>query len=187
MLASTTSMESMEKSQFNSSIEDTQSFDIYEAHNPNNVIQLKHSTFNKKTSSPEYSVPQNNYDLSYKNEGFRENSGNMTPSFNTLEELPIIHHPNGQPLDIMSPHNETQYYSSDTLPLRGINKDEGIFKNDLENENKYGHYGGQENGGQPKLSFLMELRSKMPEQPQVSTSTFGQRHVPGGFKFNLFY
>lgn len=73
MLASTMSMESMEKSQFNSSLEDTQSFDIYEAHNPNNIIQLKHRTFNKKPASPEYSVPQNvgnrPYNLAFRNEG----------------------------------------------------------------------------------------------------------------------
>lgn len=186
MLASTTSMESMEKSQFNSSVEDNQSFDIYEAHNPNNVIQLKHSTFNKKPASPEYSVPQNrDFDLAYKNEGYRENSS-VTPSMNTLatEELPIIHHPGGlQQLDIMSPQNETQYFNADTLPLRGVDKsDDPIFlKRELERDGKiYGPYGAPDHGGQPKLSFLMELRSKMPEPPpQVSTSTFGQRNVPG--------
>ncbi|KAG6445644.1 protein bark beetle isoform X2 [Manduca sexta] len=184
MLASTTSMESMEKSQFNSSIEDNQSFDIYEAHNPNN-IQLKQSTFSKKPASPEYSVPQTMrpFNLAYRNEGYKDASGQTSgaPSINTMtEETPILHH-----AGIRSPEEDTlpndgQYYTSDTLPLRDLNKssDTLALKNDLEKD-KYGPYGAPQYGGQPKLSFLMELRSKMPEQPQpgaVPTTTFGQRN-----------
>ncbi|OWR46233.1 Neurotrypsin [Danaus plexippus plexippus] len=186
MLASTTSMESMEKSQFNSSLEDTQSFDIYEAHNPNNVIQLKHSTFNRKPASPEYSVPQNRpYSLAYKNEGYKENSASGAPSMNTVatEELPIIHHPGGLTSpedDTLSPTSPSQYFNSDTLPLTGDKSDDPIFmKRELEREGKiYGPYGARDHGGQPKLSFLMELRSKLPEQPQagaVPATTFGHR------------
>ncbi|KAJ2949950.1 hypothetical protein O0L34_g11275 [Tuta absoluta] len=188
MLASTTSMESMEKSQFNSSMEDNQSFDIYEAHNPNaNVMPLKHSTFMKKPVTPEYSVPQNNninkpFNLAYRNEGYRDNSGPVSgaPSMNTVttEELPIIHHPGGLPPqddDTLSPTSD-QYYNSDTLPLR--EKDNMELKRELEREGKIYGYGAPAFGGQPKLSFLMELRSKMPEQPQpgaMPTTTFGQR------------
>ncbi|CAG9578183.1 unnamed protein product [Danaus chrysippus] len=184
MLASTTSMESMEKSQFNSSLEDTQSFDIYEAHNPNNIIQLKHSTFNRKPASPEYSVPQNRpYNLAYKNEGYKENSASLAPSMNTVatEELPIIHHPGGitsHDDDTLSPTSPSQYFNSDTLPLTGDNSDDPIFmKRELEKEGKiYGPYGARDHGGQPKLSFLMELRSKLPEQPQaIPATTFGHR------------
>lgn len=186
MLASTTSMESMEKSQFNSSLEDTQSFDIYEAHNPNNVIQLKHSTFNRKPASPEYSVPQNRpYSLAYKNEGYKENSASEAPSMNTVatEELPIIHHPGGLTSpedDTLSPTSPSQYFNSDTLPLTGDKSEDPIFmKRELEREGKiYGPYGARDHGGQPKLSFLMELRSKLPEQPQagaVPATTFGHR------------
>lgn len=123
------------KSQFNSSMEDNQSFDIYEAHNPNpNIIQLKHSSFMKKPASPEYSVPQNNnrpYNLAYKNEGFKDNSNanSGAPSMNTVttEEIPIIHHPGGlhSPLDddTLSPTSDSQYFTSDTLPLRGHRAD----------------------------------------------------------------
>ncbi|XP_061730021.1 protein bark beetle isoform X1 [Cydia pomonella] len=189
MLASTTSIESMEKSQFNSSMEDTQSYDIYEAHNPNpNIMQLKHSTFIKKPASPEYSVPQNNnrpYNLAYKNEGYRDNSNATSgaPSMNTVttEEIPIIHHPGGlqspQDDDTLSPMSDSQYFTSDTLPLRG-KTDTLDLKNGLEREAKYSPYGAPNFGTQPKLSFLMELRSKMPEQPQpgaMPTTTFGQR------------
>lgn len=192
MLASTTSMESMEKSQFNSSIEDNQSFDIYEAHNPNNVIQLKHSTFNK--NSPEYSVPQNTkgYNLGYKNEGYKENAASEAPSIS--EELPIIHHPGGLTSpddDTLSPGSD-QYFTSDTLPLRRLDEDQLVLKRELEKEGKiYGPYGTPNYGAQPKLSFLMELRSKMPEQPQpgaVPTTTFGQRGStpPGRWIHNCF-
>lgn len=194
-------MESMEKSQFNSSVEDTQSFDIYEAHNPNaNVIQLKHSTFMKKPSPPEYSVPSQNsnraYNLSnlaYRNEGYRDNSGpaSSIPSVNTAtEEIPIIHHPGGvqspQDDDTLSPTSDLQYFTSDTLPLRGFDRSDDTLalKRDLEKEAKnYSPYGAPHHGGQPKLSFLMELRSKMPEQPQpgsVPTTTFGQRRNIAG-------
>ncbi|KAI8422542.1 hypothetical protein MSG28_006346 [Choristoneura fumiferana] len=191
MLASTASIESMEKSQFNSSMEDNQSFDIYEAHNPNpNIIQLKHSSFMKKPASPEYSVPQNNnrpYNLAYKNEGFKDNSNanSGAPSMNTVttEEIPIIHHPGGlqSPLDddTLSPTSDSQYFTSDTLPLRGNRADTLDLKNELENEGKnYSPYGAPNFGTQTKLQFLMELKSKMPEQPQpgaMPTSTFGQR------------
>lgn len=195
MLASATSMESMEKSQFNSSIDDTQSFDIYEAHNPNmNIIPLKHSTFIKKPASPEYSVPQNNnkLNLAFKNEGYREMSsgpGSEAPSISTVmtEEIPIIHHPGGvrspQDDDTLSPNSDSQYFNSDTLPLRNLDRsDEALaFKKELENEGKV--YGSSNYGGQPKLSFLMELRSRMPEQPQVGavpTTTFGQRNNIAG-------
>ncbi|XP_038215102.1 protein bark beetle isoform X2 [Zerene cesonia] len=195
MLASTTSMESMEKSQFNSSLEDTQSFDIYEAHNPNNIIQLKHSTFNKKPASPEYSVPQNvninrPYNLAYRNEGYRDNSGAASgaPSMNTVttEELPIIHHPGGlSPDDTVSPQSERDhYYTSDTLPLRDKTDDPLAMKRELERDGKIYGYGAPNYETQPKLSFLMELRSRIPDEaPQHSTTTFGQRPDPEADKY----
>lgn len=194
MLASTTSMESMEKSQFNSSIEDNQSFDIYEAHNPNNMIQLKHTTFAKKPATPEYSVPQNNnapFNLAYKNEGYKDNSGQTSgaQSINTVmtEEIPIIHHPGGlmspKDDDMLSPTDDNQYYMSDTLPLRDFKETGGDGK-------VYGPYGAPNYGGQPKLSFLMELRSKMPDQPQTGATpatTFGQRtNMPGNLFLHTF-
>lgn len=203
MLASTTSMESMEKSQFNSSLDDNQSFDIYEAHNPNtNVMPLTHTTFVKKPITPEYSVPQNNArqygNLAFRNEGYRDNSGTASgaPSINTVatEEIPILHQHEGiRPPDeyTLSPHNDSQYYTSDTLPLRD-NSDDGDLKRQLERAGKiYGPYGAPAGayGAQPKLSFLMELRSKMPEQPQAGaapTTTFGQRNnVAGNLQSDL--
>ncbi|XP_047509687.1 protein bark beetle isoform X2 [Pieris napi] len=202
MLASTTSMESMEKSQFNSSLEDTQSFDIYEAHNPNNIIQLKHSSFNKKPASPEYSVPQNvnrPFNLAFRNEGrqhtrkpidvedihgrgYRDNSGATSgaPSMNTVatEELPIIHHPGGLTDDVVQ-SDTSPYFTSDTLPLRESNDDPIAMKRELEREGKIYGYGAPSYDPQQKLSFLMELRSRMPEEPAPhSTTTFSQRRAP---------
>lgn len=198
MLASTTSMESMEKSQFNSSLDDNQSFDIYEAHNPNpNVMPLTHTTFVKKPITPEYSVPQQNnnrpYNLAFRNEGYRDNSGTASgaPSINTVatEEMPILHHPEGlrSPPDeyTISPRSDSQYFTSDTLPLRDNSEDGDTLKRQLERQGKiYGAYGAPAGSyGAPKLSFLMELRSKMPDQPQagaVPATTFGQRNNVAG-------
>ncbi|XP_041988464.1 protein bark beetle isoform X2 [Aricia agestis] len=153
MLASTMSMESMEKSQFNSSVEDNQSFDIYEAHNPN----FKHSTFQKPS---EYSVP-----MAYRNEGYRENPASKTPdgmnhsgmnghsaapSVTTVatEELPIIHHPGG-----LADDSPNDYFSSDTLPLHEKPQT-------------------QKQSDPPQLSFLLELKSRLPDPP--THSTFGR-------------
>lgn len=190
-------MESMEKSQFNSSLDDNQSYDIYEAHNPNtNVMPLTHSTFVKKPTTPEYSIPQpsNNRpynNLGFRNEGYKDNSGTTSgaPSINTVatEEIPILHHPGGlrSPPDeyVLSPHNDNnQYFTSDTLPLRD---NDDTLKRDRK---MYGPYGAPANsyGAQPKLSFLMELRSKMPEQPQpgaIPATTFGQRNNNSGMVY----
>ncbi|XP_014255547.1 protein bark beetle [Cimex lectularius] len=51
------SVDSIEKSQFNSSNEDTQSYDIYEAHNPTTTEAINPG-----------------FDLSFRNQGFRDNS-----------------------------------------------------------------------------------------------------------------
>lgn len=189
-------MESMEKSQFNSSVEDNQSFDIYEAHNPNpNIMPLKHSSFMKKPASPEYSVPQNTNNLAFRNEGYRDNSGpgSEAPSINTAmtEEIPILHHPGGirspQEDDTLSPTSD-QYFNSDTLPLRNLDYSDDNLRRQMEK----GPYGTPNYSSQPKLSFLTELRSKMPEQPQpgaMPTTTFGQRNnIAGRFagKLNKF-
>lgn len=54
------SLDSMDKSQYNSSIDETQSYDIYEAHNPNVPSRWGH--------------PDPSFDLTYHNKGFRDNS-----------------------------------------------------------------------------------------------------------------
>ncbi|XP_034245120.1 protein bark beetle isoform X3 [Thrips palmi] len=80
------SLDSMDKSQFNSSVEDTQSFDIYETHNPQaaamSSIPLLQTTdarggYAYQTPSdfrPTGEVVNPAFDLSFRNEGFRDNS-----------------------------------------------------------------------------------------------------------------
>ncbi|XP_071445359.1 protein bark beetle [Hetaerina americana] len=72
------SIDSMDKSQFNSSIEDNQSYDIYEAHNPN-ALPYGYSQFDRPVSGvpPTPSTTTSigpSFDLAYRNEGFRDNS-----------------------------------------------------------------------------------------------------------------
>lgn len=66
------SIDSIEKSQLNSSMEDNQSYDVYEAHNP----RYSPSTSDLKGQQSKYGHPSNNsvYDLAYRNEGFRNHS-----------------------------------------------------------------------------------------------------------------
>lgn len=69
------SIDSMDKSQLNSSMEDNQSYDVYEAHNPR--YSPSTSEF-KSTVQTSYSTAQSTenpvFDLTYRNEGFRNHS-----------------------------------------------------------------------------------------------------------------
>lgn len=66
------SLDSMDKSQFNSSVEDNQSYDIYEAHNPNAASARN---FNYAAAFPGGNEAVNpSFDLAYRNDGFRDNS-----------------------------------------------------------------------------------------------------------------
>lgn len=202
-------MDSVEKNQFNSSIEDNQSYDVYEAHNPNPVsaAPMQHSTFKKE--SPKYSLPITNsiplFDVSFKNDGFKDSTlPSHNPSMNTLltEETPIIHHREGdfsqdttfRDDETMTPHSDLHYYNSDTLPLRGnIGKSDDtlVIKQEIEDDNKfYNQYGTPMYGEQPKLSFLKELKHRIPEPPsatQTQPTSFGQRKNIAGIYFNLNY
>ncbi|XP_018046380.1 PREDICTED: protein bark beetle [Atta colombica] len=68
------SLDSMDKSQLNSSIEDNQSYDVYEAHNP----RYSPSTNDFKNTVQKYGAAQSVdnpvFDLAYRNEGFRNHS-----------------------------------------------------------------------------------------------------------------
>lgn len=146
------------------------------------------------------------FDLSFKNEGFRDVSTlpSHNPSINTLltEETPIIHHREGASTsnnnhysedERLTPHSDFQYYNSDTLPLRGhMGKSDDTLdlKKEVEHDNKYGQYGAPMFGEQPKLSFLKELKHRIPEPPaNVSTpqSSFGQRKNIAGKYCNITY
>lgn len=204
-------MDSVEKSQFNSSLDDNQSYDVYEAHNPNPMTAkpIQHSSF--KRESPKYSLPITNsnpmFNLSFRNDGFKDTTlPSQNPSMNTLltEETPIIHHREGdfsqdttfRDEDTMTPHSDLQYYNSDTLPLRsniGKSDDTLDIKQEIDDDNKYmynNHYGTPMYGEQPKLSFLKELKHRMPEappKPQVQPTSFGQRKNIAGKIVLLFF
>jgi len=68
------SLDSMDKSQLNSSIEDNQSYDVYEAHNP----RYSPSTSDFKNTSQKYDAAQSVdnpvFNLAYRNEDFRNHS-----------------------------------------------------------------------------------------------------------------
>lgn len=106
------SFDSMDKSQFNSSVEDNHSYDIYEAHNPNAAAR----NFNGYSSAiPTKSTSEAlnpSFDLAYKNEGFKD-----TSTFSSS-------HDNWQPSTNVSEYNYddqtagTDYvHNSSTLPL----------------------------------------------------------------------
>lgn len=73
------SLDSMDKSQFNSSVEDTQSFDIYETHNPQAAGMTTDARGGYAYTTPSDFRPTGEivnpaFDLSFRNEGFRDNS-----------------------------------------------------------------------------------------------------------------
>ncbi|XP_017774038.1 PREDICTED: protein bark beetle isoform X2 [Nicrophorus vespilloides] len=137
-MVSNGSIDSMEKSTYNSSIEDTQSYDMYEPQNPN-----PNSSFSCNTTieyhKPQYAQP--NFNLAYKNEGFKDNSTFASNSraasvqeTTISDDTPIVHSESAETY----PAND--YYHTDTLPLN------------RPNENNY------------TPNFLDELKSKMPVQ-----------------------
>ncbi|XP_070163334.1 protein bark beetle [Polyergus mexicanus] len=119
------SLDSMDKSQLNSSIEDNQSYDVYEAHNP----RYSPSTSDFKNTVHKYSAAQTVdnpvFDLAYRNEGFRNHStftaGNAAAA--ATSNWPL--QPNVQSTltdespTIVDPNNESSSYlnNTSTLPL----------------------------------------------------------------------
>jgi hypothetical protein len=136
------SFDSMDKSQFNSSVEDNQSYDIYEAHNPNATVQNFNgytSTFPAKSSSAALNP---SFDLAYRNEGFRD-----TSTFSSS-------HDNWQPSTNASEYNdEDNIHNSSTLPL-----DTSLAMTDFTFDVKQGSdYSGQA-GHQPQGTVYAEPR-----------------------------
>ncbi|XP_012253572.2 protein bark beetle isoform X3 [Athalia rosae] len=118
------SIDSMDKSQLNSSMEDNQSYDVYEAHNPRyspgarTGVDFKGSSLKKYNQTGRPIDP--GFDLSYRNEGFRNHStfaarddnngwpseGNVGAATGTPAESPT------------EPMNELSYLNNtSTLPL----------------------------------------------------------------------
>lgn len=110
------SIDSMDKSQLNSSIEDNQSYDVYEAHNP----RYSPSTSDFKATNQKYQVPHADnpvFDLAYRNEGFRNHS---TFTSRNNSNWPSIANSEVAPDDTPTdPIDESGYLNTNasTLPL----------------------------------------------------------------------
>ncbi|XP_011334038.1 protein bark beetle isoform X2 [Ooceraea biroi] len=114
------SLDSMDKSQLNSSIEDNQSYDVYEAHNPR--YSPSTSDFkNAQKYSTGQSVDNPVFDLAYRNEGFRNHSTFAARNAATASDWPS--QPNVQAASInespRTDRNESSSYlnNASTLPL----------------------------------------------------------------------
>lgn len=105
------SLDSMDKSQLNSSIEDNQSYDVYEAHNP------RYSPSTSDFKSAAQSVDNPVFDLAYRNEGFRNHS--TFTSRNTSEwpsQANVQTTSEGSPM--VNRNDESSYLNNaSTLPL----------------------------------------------------------------------
>lgn len=121
------SIDSMDKSQLNSSMEDNQSYDVYEAHNPRyspgtsttTTAEFKGNTNNIQKYNPTARPGNSGFDLSYRNEGFRNHStfaardDNGWPSTGNMEAVTTT--PDHSPSE---PMNELSYLNNtSTLPL----------------------------------------------------------------------
>ncbi|KAJ8919535.1 hypothetical protein NQ315_002156 [Exocentrus adspersus] len=158
------SIDSMEKSTYSSSIEDNQSYDVYEAHNPNPSSFSYHPTIEYHKSPArienQYAKPTN-FDLAYKNEGFRDTSTFATNSRadsvqdGSSDETPMV-----QSEGVSYPPSE--YYNDDTLPLHGGKSDSTLdLKRAIEEMNKAYE--------KPKDNFLQELKGRLPQMEKPPT------------------
>lgn len=115
-------------------------------HSPTNSdssTAKKSSTYDQKvTNTPSYDPYGQNFELSYRNEGFRDNSlfntRNNSFGTNINDDTPIVHHTD------MDDSVSDYYGKSSTLPLNQRNND--------------------------NLSFLSELKNQLPEYEQLNSA-----------------
>ncbi|KAJ8986059.1 hypothetical protein NQ317_003352 [Molorchus minor] len=163
------SIDSMEKSTYSSSVEDTQSYDVYEAHNPNPTF-VPTIEYHKSPGrfDAQYAKPAT-YDLAYKNEGFRDNSTFATNSNyqsraesvqdSTTDETPIM-----PPEDSGVSYPPSEYYNDDTLPLHSGKSDSTLdLKRGIEESNK--NYNPNYKRDRPDPNLLQELKNRLPQKP----------------------
>ncbi|XP_063914202.1 protein bark beetle isoform X2 [Zophobas morio] len=177
MITTNGSIDSMEKSTYTSSIDDNQSYDVYEAHNPN-PSAFAYSPTIEYHKSPnrfenQYAKP-NGYDLGFKNEGFRDNSTFATNSNyqsraesiqdNANEETPIIQDNGGNSVS----YPPSEYYTTDTLPLSttsGKSDSTLDLKKGIDDINKNRNYDPIYSRERPNANLLNELKNKFPHRP----------------------
>ncbi|RZC38585.1 uncharacterized protein BDFB_002499, partial [Asbolus verrucosus] len=178
MITTNGSLDSMEKSTYTSSIEDSQSYDIYEAHNPNPAAFAYSPTIEYHKSpnrfENQYAKP-NGFELAYKNEGFRDNSTFATNSNyqsrahsvqdSTNDETPIMQDNGGNSVS----YPPSEYYNTDTLPLSTasgksdstLDLKKGIDEFNKNNRNYDPIYSRE----RPSANLMNELKNKLPKNP----------------------
>ncbi|XP_044255606.1 protein bark beetle isoform X2 [Tribolium madens] len=172
------SLDSMEKSTYTSSLDDNQSYDVYEAHNPNPSAFAYSPTIEYHKSPNRFDaqyVRPNGFELAYKNEGFRDNSTFATNSNyqsraesiqdSTNDDIPIIQD-NAGGNSVSYPPSE--YYTNDTLPLShtsGKSDSTLDLKKGIDDYNKNRSYDPIYSRERPNANLLNELKSKFPHTP----------------------
>ncbi|KAL3267568.1 hypothetical protein HHI36_011686 [Cryptolaemus montrouzieri] len=163
------SIDSMEKSAYNSSTEDNRSLETYESQNPNPSSFAYNPTIELHKSPSrfenQYAKPIT-FDLGYKNDGFRDNStfastsnfqsGNQSVDEGSVhdDETPIMHLQNGRGTS----YPPSDYYNTDTLPLTGsYDKIDDGTKEKSRYDPKYSR-------DRPNKQFLFELKERMPKE-----------------------
>ncbi|XP_030745583.1 protein bark beetle isoform X2 [Sitophilus oryzae] len=154
------SIDSMEKSAYNSSVEDTHSVDTYEPSNPNPFTTLDYHKSPSKFDN-HYSKPA--YDLTFKNAGFKDTSTFATNSNyqsqvgsiqdeTITDETPIM-----QPYKLNgdSSYPPSDYFNTDTLPLHGGSTNSSVTRN----------YEPPSYTSDKPSGLLQELKSRLPKAP----------------------
>lgn len=179
------SIDSMEKSTYSSSIEDNQSYDVYETHNPNPSSFTYNPTIEYHKSPArlenQYAKPTAyDLDLDYKNEGFRDNSTFATNS-NYQSRAESVQDTSTDETPIMQPENDaisyppSEYYNDDTLPLRTGRSDSTLdLKRGIEETNKT--YDPTYSRERPNHNLLQELKNKLPQKEKPPTPP--RKHSP---------
>lgn len=160
------SIDSMEKSAYSSSLDDNQSYEVYESHNPNPTSFSFSPTieYHKSPARFENQYARPTFDLSFKNEGFRDNSTFATNSNyqsraesvqdDLTEESPIM----DKSSEITS-YPPSDYYNTDTLPLRNNQSDSTLdLKRGIHEINKAYDY-----------NLMQELKNKLPQKQKPPT------------------
>lgn len=114
----------------------------YSPTNSDSTATKKGSSYDQKvTNAPSYDPYGQNFELSYRNEGFRDNSTfntrNNSYGTNINDDTPIVHHTD------MDDSVSDYYGKSSTLPMQPRNND--------------------------NLSFLSELKHQLPEYEQLNS------------------
>lgn len=119
----------------------------YSPTNSDSTTAKKGSAYEQKLSNaPSYDPYGQNFELSYRNEGFRDNSvfntHNNSYGTNLNDDTPIVHHTD------MDDSGSDYYGKTSTLPMNN----------------------NQRNNNNDNLSFLSDLKNQLPEYEQLNSA-----------------